>query len=155
MTLLHQLQPSLYHYISSSLHSYHLFFTPIIFSSLNFPSALFPLPSTLREFGSMDLFTYHTLMMGHTKLLRHQKVLSLYNEALESSARVSKGTVENIRHSHFSRRIDLVIIWIFFNYIFRLFRFHIPLKFYSTYFSFFWCIILFLLICSSMVVSTR
>ena len=36
----------------------------------------------------MDLFTYHTLMMGHTKLGRHQKVLSLYNEALESSAKV-------------------------------------------------------------------
>ena len=36
----------------------------------------------------MDLFTYHTLMMGHTKLGRHQKVLALYNEALESSAKV-------------------------------------------------------------------
>ena len=44
--------------------------------------------SSLREFGSMDLFTYHTLMMGHTKLGRHQKVLTLYNEALESSAKV-------------------------------------------------------------------
>ena len=28
-------------------------------------------------------------MMGHTKLGRHQKVLTLYNEALESSAKVS------------------------------------------------------------------
>lgn len=33
------------------------------------------LASNLREYGSMDLFTYHTLMMGNTKLNRHGRVL--------------------------------------------------------------------------------
>jgi pentatricopeptide repeat protein len=44
--------------------------------------------STLRDYGAMDLFTYHTLMMGHTKLGRHHRVLALYEEALSSSAQV-------------------------------------------------------------------
>lgn len=38
----------------------------------------------LQEFGAIDLLTYHTLMMGHTKLGRHQRVLQLYEEALSS-----------------------------------------------------------------------
>ena len=38
------------------------------------------LASTLRDYGSMDLFTYHTLMMGNTKLGRHHRVLTLYEE---------------------------------------------------------------------------
>lgn len=37
----------------------------------------------------MDLFTYHTLMMGHTKLGRYQRVLVLYDEATQSNAKVS------------------------------------------------------------------
>eukprot|EP00596_Hydrurales_sp_CCMP1899_P000718 CAMPEP_0119044370 /NCGR_PEP_ID=MMETSP1177-20130426/30952_1 /TAXON_ID=2985 /ORGANISM="Ochromonas sp, Strain CCMP1899" /LENGTH=540 /DNA_ID=CAMNT_0007014397 /DNA_START=865 /DNA_END=2487 /DNA_ORIENTATION=+ len=49
------------------------------------------LAASLRSYGTMDLFTYHTLMMGHTKLGRHQKVLALYNEALESPARLDGG----------------------------------------------------------------
>ena len=49
------------------------------------------LATSLREFGSMDLFTYHTLMMGHTKLGRHQRVLQLYDEAIESSAKLDGG----------------------------------------------------------------
>lgn len=37
----------------------------------------------------MDLFTFHTLMMGNTKLERHSRVLALYEEAVSSSAQVS------------------------------------------------------------------
>lgn len=36
----------------------------------------------------MDVFTYHTLMMGHTKLGRFYKVLALYEEAIQSTAKV-------------------------------------------------------------------
>jgi pentatricopeptide repeat protein len=39
----------------------------------------------------MDLFTYHTLMMGNTKLQRHQRVLNLYDEAVESTAKLDGG----------------------------------------------------------------
>lgn len=49
------------------------------------------LASTLRDFGAMDLFTYHTLMMGNTKLGRHQRVLVLYEEALGSNAQLDGG----------------------------------------------------------------
>ena len=49
------------------------------------------LAMSLREFGTMDLFTYHTLMMGHTKLGRHQRVLQLYDEAVVSSAKLDGG----------------------------------------------------------------
>ena len=49
------------------------------------------LAETLRQFGSMDLFTYHTLMMGNTKLGRYQRVLSLYAEAQDSSAKMDGG----------------------------------------------------------------
>jgi hypothetical protein len=49
------------------------------------------LAASLREYGSMDLHTYHTLMMGNTKLGRHQRVLVLYFEALDSSARLDGG----------------------------------------------------------------
>lgn len=49
------------------------------------------LAQSLREFGSMDLFTYHTLMMGNTKLQRHSRVLSLYEEAVDSSAKLDGG----------------------------------------------------------------
>ena len=49
------------------------------------------LAMSLREFGTMDLFTYHTLMMGHTKLGRHQRVLQLYDEAVASSAKLDGG----------------------------------------------------------------
>jgi len=49
------------------------------------------LAESLREYGSMDLFTYHTLMMGNTKLGRYQRVLALYREALDSSARLDGG----------------------------------------------------------------
>ena len=49
------------------------------------------LANSLRAFGSMDVFTYHTLMMGNTKLGRHHRVLSLYDEAIESSATLDGG----------------------------------------------------------------
>lgn len=49
------------------------------------------LANTLRTYGSMDVYTYHTLMMGNTKLGRHHRVLSLYDEAIESSARLDGG----------------------------------------------------------------
>lgn len=49
------------------------------------------LAQTLREYGAMDVFTYHTLMMGNTKLARHHNVLSLYEEALTSSAQLDGG----------------------------------------------------------------
>ena len=49
------------------------------------------LAETLREYGAMDVFTYHTLMMGNTKLGRHHNVLRLYEEALESSAQLDGG----------------------------------------------------------------
>lgn len=49
------------------------------------------LAETLRQFGSMDLFTYHTLMMGNTKLGRYQRVLNLYSEAQDSSAKLDGG----------------------------------------------------------------
>lgn len=47
--------------------------------------------ASLREYGAMDLFTYHTLMMGHTKLNRHGRVLELYEEAIHSSAKLDGG----------------------------------------------------------------
>lgn len=50
------------------------------------------LAQSLRDYGSMDLFTYHTLMMGNTKLGRYQRVLSLYEEAKESSAVLDGGS---------------------------------------------------------------
>ena len=49
------------------------------------------LASTLREYGAMDLFTYHTLMMGNTKLDRHQRVIVLYEEAVASNAKLDGG----------------------------------------------------------------
>jgi pentatricopeptide repeat protein len=49
------------------------------------------LAQTLREYGAMDVFTYHTLMMGNTKLARHHNVLSLYDEALASTAQLDGG----------------------------------------------------------------
>ncbi len=49
------------------------------------------LAGTLRDFGAMDVFTYHTLMMGNTKLSRHQRVLALYEEALQSNALLDGG----------------------------------------------------------------
>lgn len=49
------------------------------------------LAGTLRDFGAMDVFTYHTLMMGNTKLARHQRVLALYEEALQSNALLDGG----------------------------------------------------------------
>jgi hypothetical protein len=49
------------------------------------------LEGTLREYEAMDLFTYHTLMMGNTKLARHQRVLTLYEEALCSNACLDGG----------------------------------------------------------------
>jgi len=45
------------------------------------------LVESMKEYGSMDLLTYHTLMMGHTKLARHQRVLQLYEEARHSPAK--------------------------------------------------------------------
>eukprot|EP00607_Mallomonas_marina_P005775 CAMPEP_0182437520 /NCGR_PEP_ID=MMETSP1167-20130531/85101_1 /TAXON_ID=2988 /ORGANISM="Mallomonas Sp, Strain CCMP3275" /LENGTH=399 /DNA_ID=CAMNT_0024630465 /DNA_START=774 /DNA_END=1970 /DNA_ORIENTATION=- len=38
-----------------------------------------------------DLFTYHTLMMGHTKLGRNHRVLGLYEEALYSGTQLDGG----------------------------------------------------------------
>ena len=49
------------------------------------------LAQTLREYGAMDVFTYHTLMMGNTKLGRHHDVLRLYEEAIQSSAQLDGG----------------------------------------------------------------
>ncbi len=49
------------------------------------------LAETLREYGAMDVFTYHTLMMGNTKLGRHHNVLALYEEAVQSSAQLDGG----------------------------------------------------------------
>ena len=49
------------------------------------------LASALREYDAMDLFTYHTLMMGNTKLGRHQRVIVLYEEALTSRAKLDGG----------------------------------------------------------------
>ena len=49
------------------------------------------LADTLREYGAMDVFTYHTLMMGNTKLGRHYRVLNLYDEAIQSSAQLDGG----------------------------------------------------------------
>ena len=49
------------------------------------------LAQTLREYGAMDVFTYHTLMMGNTKLARHHNVLTLYEEALSSTAQLDGG----------------------------------------------------------------
>ncbi len=39
----------------------------------------------------MDVFTYHTLMMGNTKLGRHHRVLGLYEEALQVSVGMHSG----------------------------------------------------------------
>lgn len=49
------------------------------------------LADELKTYGKMDLFTYHTLMMGNTKLKRHRQVLVLYDEALQSGARLDGG----------------------------------------------------------------
>lgn len=49
------------------------------------------LAEILREYGTMDVFTYHTLMMGNTKLGRHYRVLALYDEAIASSALLDGG----------------------------------------------------------------
>ena len=49
------------------------------------------LAEQLRECGQMDLFTYHTLMMGNTKLKLHRRVLSLYDEAVLSAAKLDGG----------------------------------------------------------------
>lgn len=45
----------------------------------------------MKEYYAMDVFTYHTLMMGNTKLGRYYRVLSLYEEALQSGARLDGG----------------------------------------------------------------
>lgn len=45
----------------------------------------------LRLDGSMDLFTYHTLMMGHTKLGAYHKVMLLYEQAIESNTQLDGG----------------------------------------------------------------
>jgi hypothetical protein len=37
----------------------------------------------------MDVLTFHTLMMGHTKRLNHSRVLQLYDEALAANIEVS------------------------------------------------------------------
>lgn len=57
------------------------------------PSELLYLPffRTLRENFTIDVFTYHTLMMGNTKLGRFYRVLALYEEALNSSAQLDGG----------------------------------------------------------------
>ena len=49
------------------------------------------LAEELRGRGSMDVFTYHTLMMGNTKLGRHYRVLALYDEAMASDASLDGG----------------------------------------------------------------
>lgn len=49
------------------------------------------LAQTLRDSSSMDLFTFHTLMMGNTKLGRHIQVLNLYDEALASNTELDGG----------------------------------------------------------------
>ncbi len=36
----------------------------------------------------MDVRTYHSLMMGHTKLSQHSSVLQLYDEAVASGIQV-------------------------------------------------------------------
>jgi hypothetical protein len=45
--------------------------------------------SGLRAEQSMDVLTFHTLMMGHTKRLNHSRVLQLYDEALAANIEVS------------------------------------------------------------------
>jgi hypothetical protein len=37
----------------------------------------------------MDVLTFHTVMMGHTKRLNHSRVLQLYDEALAANIEVS------------------------------------------------------------------
>jgi hypothetical protein len=49
--------------------------------------------SSLRAERAMDVRTYHTLMMGHTKLLQHLSVLQLYDEALASGIQVCRRSV--------------------------------------------------------------
>lgn len=49
------------------------------------------LADTLREYYEMDLFTYHTLMMGNTKIGRYYRVLSLYETAISSNTRLDGG----------------------------------------------------------------
>ena len=44
----------------------------------------------------MDVFTYHTLMMGNTKLGRFYRVLSLYDEAIKSNAKVNYSDLTEI-----------------------------------------------------------
>lgn len=45
----------------------------------------------LRSLGSMDVLTYHTLMMGNTKLGRHHRVLALFDEAADSNTVLDGG----------------------------------------------------------------
>ena len=49
------------------------------------------LAGDLRAYNAMDLFTYHTLMMGHTKMGAYHKVMTLYEEAVESNTRLDGG----------------------------------------------------------------
>lgn len=49
------------------------------------------LARSLRSCNSMDLFSYHTLMMGHTKLGAYHKVLQLYEQAIDSNASLDGG----------------------------------------------------------------
>lgn len=49
------------------------------------------LAQRLRNLGSMDVLTYHTLMMGNTKLGRHHRVLALFDEAVDSNTVLDGG----------------------------------------------------------------
>jgi pentatricopeptide repeat protein len=49
------------------------------------------LAESLYRTNSMDLFTYHTLMMGHTKLGAYYKVMNLYEQAISSHTRLDGG----------------------------------------------------------------
>lgn len=49
------------------------------------------LTQALRDNNSMDLFTYHTLMMGHTKLGAYHKVMTLYEQAISSRTQLDGG----------------------------------------------------------------
>jgi pentatricopeptide repeat protein len=70
-----------------------------VFFFYNCDNIIFRLPDmmcvfvarSLREYGQMDLFSYHTLMMGHTKAGGYQRVISLYEEALQSDAKLDGG----------------------------------------------------------------
>eukprot|EP00981_Chlorochromonas_danica_P012152 scaffold4562_cov183-Ochromonas_danica.AAC.2 len=49
------------------------------------------LSQTLRENGKLDLFSYHTLMMGHMKKGGYQRVIILYEEAIASEIQLDGG----------------------------------------------------------------